>query len=282
MCGRQSKSMIPTGWMKTTMTVSVLASIFLLLNASIQVSSLPSPSEFSAGRPNLTPPSSQQADDYGPLPSTNYGDPNESVEERLEAWRQFQQQKYEKQTSLEEANPREENGRMKLIASVSRGSISFFFFVLMWRTVHHFEMADHAFKGTTRLIFVIPAILLFLGNMLGCVFSVTSYGNSSSKKRMKAILNLNKVVEVSLLIYNIIRLTIFPNKFVMREIYVGRTLSNFLFMVQCQLFTKVAWGVAQVRKEVVTSDFDSDSRYYGASDSRQQQQQQYYDQNQPY
>merc|ERR1712127_859539 len=125
-------------------------------------------------------------------------------------------------------------------------------------------------------IFVIPAILLFLGNMLGCVFSVTSYGNSSSKKRMKAILNLNKVVEVSLLIYNIIRLTIFPNKFVMREIYVGRTLSNFLFMVQCQLFTKVAWGVAQVKKDVTMVQ---DNYLDGYQTSEQQQQQQPYYQN---
>jgi len=284
MCRRQSNSKVGvlSRWMKTVVSSSALICVAILLNSSTQVSSLPSPSEFSGGRPDLTPPSSTSSlpvDDYGTLPSTNYDGPNESVEERLEAWRQYQQQKFESQTSLEEANPREENGRMKLIASVSRGSISFFFFILMWRTVHHFEMADLAFKGTLRLTLVVPTIMLFLGNMLGCVFSVTSAGNHSSKKRMKAILNLNKLVEVSLLIYNVIRLTVFPNKFVMREIYVGRTLSNFLFMVQCQLFTKVAWGFAQMKKEVVTSDFDSGSRYYDTTNSGEQQ---HHDQSQQY
>ena len=132
---------------------------------------------------------------------------------------------------------------MKLIASVSRGSISFFFFVLMWRTVHHYELADQSFKGTVRLVAVIPTVLLFLGNMMGCVASVTSPASHASKKRMKAILNLNKLVELSLLFYNVLRLTVFTNKLIVREIYVGRTLSNFLFMIQCQLFTKVAWYV---------------------------------------
>ena len=113
----------------------------------------------------------------------------------------------------------------------------------MWRTVHHYELADQSFKGTVRLVAVIPTVLLFLGNMMGCVASVTSPASHASKKRMKAILNLNKLVELSLLFYNVLRLTVFTNKLIVREIYVGRTLSNFLFMIQCQLFTKVAWYV---------------------------------------
>ena len=30
---------------------------------------------------------------------------------------------------------------MKLLASVSKGSIALFFFILMWRAVHHYELA---------------------------------------------------------------------------------------------------------------------------------------------
>jgi hypothetical protein len=93
---------------------------------------------------------------------------------------------------------------MKLLASVSRGSIAIFFFVLMWRSVHHFELADQSFRGTTRLLFVIPTVALFIGNMAGCVAAITSPTNSA-KKRMKAILNLNKIVELLILIYNLIR-----------------------------------------------------------------------------
>ena len=132
---------------------------------------------------------------------------------------------------------------MKLLASVSRGSISLFFFILMWRSVHHFELADQSFQKAprTRLLLVLPTIVMFVGNMSGCVAAIVSNQTKGSKKRMKAVLNLNKLVELVLFVYNVLRLTLFPNKFVMREIYVGRTLSNFLFMVQCQLFTKVTW-----------------------------------------
>ena len=151
-------------------------------------------------------------------------------------------QRYENQSPIDAANPRDEDGRMKLLASVSRGSICFFFFILMWRSVHHYELADQAFQNsaTTRLIFVVPTIILFLGNMAGCVASFTS-GTHAAKKRMKAVLNLNKLAELLMFVYNVVRLSLVPNKFVQREIYVGRTLTNFMFIIQCQLFTKVTW-----------------------------------------
>jgi len=98
---------------------------------------------------------------------------------------------------------------------------------------------------------VIPPVILFLGNMAGCVGSLMSSGGVG-KKRMKAILNLNKLVEVSLMAYNVFRLVFVPSKLILREIYVGRTLSNFLFLVQCQLFTKVTWNAAQVSKAPTT------------------------------
>ncbi len=94
---------------------------------------------------------------------------------------------------------------------------------------------------------VIPTVVLFLGNMVGCVVSLMSSSNTGSsagratKKKMKAVLNLNKLVELCLIFYNVMRLIFFPSKYVVREIYVGRTLTNFLFIIQCQLFTKVTW-----------------------------------------
>jgi len=170
-------------------------------------------------------------------------------------------QKYENQSPLDEANPRDEEGRMKLLASVSRGSICLFFFVLMWRSVHHYELADQSFKNSiiARPIFVIPTIILFIGNMTGCVASITSQSHSS-KKRMKAILNLNKLAELMIFLYNILRLAIIPNKYIPREIYIGRTLTNFMFMIQLQVFTRVTWGAAQIKHDafnVVAQDISS-------------------------
>lgn len=169
---------------------------------------------------------------------------NESFEERLASWREQQQYKYEHQSTLDAANPRDEDGKMKLLASVSKGSIAIFFFILMWRSVHHYELADQAFRGTARFFMVLPPVVLFLGNMAGCVGSIMSNG-ATGKKRLKAILNLNKLVEIVLMMYNVMRLLLVPSKLVMREVYVGRTLSNFLFLVQCQLFTKVTWNAAK-------------------------------------
>ena len=164
----------------------------------------------------------------------------QSFEERTAAWRQYQQNLQRSQTPLQEASSTDDQGRLKLIATVSKGSISFFFFILMWRSIHHFEMADMSFRGFTRLLFVTPAVALFLGNLMGCVAAI-SPPNHKTKKRLKLILNANKTVEMLLFIYQVFRLTIAPSKRVIREVYVGRTLSNFVFLLQCQLFTKVTW-----------------------------------------
>ena len=206
------------------------------------------PSHFNDGQGLPTPPS-KNFDSYSNMNSVPSSDKgalpmeHESVEERLESWRAQQQYKYEHQSPLEAANPRDDDGRMKLLASVSKGSISLFFFILMWRSVHHYELADQSFKGTLRFFMVFPPVVLFLSNMIACVASIMSSSNSgrNAKKRMKAVLNLNKVMELSLICYNILRLLAFPSKYVVREIYVGRTLTNFLFVIQCQLFTKVTW-----------------------------------------
>ena len=157
--------------------------------------------------------------------------------------------KYEHQSPIDAANPRDEDGKMKLLASVSRESITMFFFILMWRSVHHYELADGSFQNSAmigRLIMVLPPVILFIANMAGCVGSVMSNGHLG-KKRMKAILNLNKLMEITLMAYNVLCLLIrTPTKLIPREIYVGRILSNFLFLVQCQLFTKVSWNSGSV------------------------------------
>jgi hypothetical protein len=256
-------------------------SIFLLFSKSY------ASSQFGGNGYNLTPPPTSGANhlNHGAYPRhDNHEDnltngnfhmddldlppsaiPTESVEERLQSWRQAQQYKYEHQSPIDAANPRQEDGKLKLLASVGRGSIAMFFFLLMWRSVHHYEMADTSFQknGLLRIMMVTPPVILFLGNMAGCVGSLVS-PTSSSKKRMKAILNLNKLMELSLMTYNILRLVIFPSRFVLREIYVGRVLSNFLFLIQCQLFTKVTWNVTSMKSS--SGIYEEEDEYmYGPS-----------------
>lgn len=190
----------------------------------------------------------------------------------------------------------DEYGRFKLFTTVSRISVSFFFFILMWRTVHHYELADLTFSSAAtgggdgksspilRIIVVTPLVILFIGEMMGAILGLTgglgigggSNDNAShaTKKRLKGILNLHKVnicfcqrlsheydssssfssfsstnkqnikyqgVELSMIIYNVIRLAIWPSRYVIREVYIGRTIANFFFLMQCQLYTKLSW-----------------------------------------
>jgi hypothetical protein len=164
----------------------------------------------------------------------------ETVQERVDKWRSTQVERSQNVSEEQQANPRDEQGRMKLLASVGKGSRAFIFFVLMWRDIHLFELADQTMKGATRLMAVVPLTLLFIGNMAGVIASITSPGHSA-KKRLKAILNLDKFVEVILLVWYFIRLTVAPSKYVPREIFISNTLHSIFFLIQCQAYTRVTW-----------------------------------------
>jgi hypothetical protein len=81
---------------------------------------------------------------------------------------------------------------------------------------------------------------MFVGNLAGVIASLTSPGHAA-KKRLKAILNLDKLVEALMLIWYFIRLTIAPSKYVPREIFIANTLHSVFFLIQCQAFTRVNW-----------------------------------------
>lgn len=139
----------------------------------------------------------------------------------------------------------------------------------MWRTVHHYELADATFGTITnksgggggfrhtvlRAIVVTPLVVLFLGEMMGAILGLVGGGAGGggvgggggagggrvAKRRLKGILNLHKFVELTMLLYNVIRLALFPSRYVAREVYIGRTISNFFFLMQAQLYTKLSW-----------------------------------------
>lgn len=181
----------------------------------------------------------------------------ETVEDRIDAWRKQQQHMQQTQSAADAAAAVDEQGRFKLFTTVSKVSVSFFFFILMWRTVHHYELADSTFgpsgKRTSgggfraalvRTIVLSPLVVLFLGEMIGAILGLSGGGGGQShatKKRLKGILNLHKGVELVMMAYNIVRLAIFPSRYTIREVYIGRTISNFFFLLQCQLYTKLSW-----------------------------------------
>jgi hypothetical protein len=170
-------------------------------------------------------------------PSQENQDPfQETVQDRADAWRS-QQREYAE--SLQDS-PRDEKGRFKLLTSVGKGSRALIFFVLMWRDIHLYEIADQARSGIARLILVVPLTILFVANLAGAVASITSPSHSA-KKRLKAILNLDKLLEVFLIIFYLIRLTVAPSKYTPREIYISCTLHSVFFIIQSQAFTRLSW-----------------------------------------
>ena len=186
-----------------------------------------------------------QDSNFEPSPVTSGADPNEdpfheTVQDRVDNWRRAQMERSKGLSQVDQASPRDQDGRLKLLASVSKGSRAFIFFVLMWRDVHLYEVADQSFKGIFRLVMVIPLVLLFIANMSGVVASFSSPGHSA-KKRLKAILNLDKLTEAILLLWYFIRLTVAPSKFIPREIFIANTLHSVFFIIQCQAFTRLTW-----------------------------------------
>ena len=280
------------------------------------------PADPSASTPSAPPPPQDRVDSppagydynidapqqppggYGGQPGAYDGQIRETVEENISAWRLRQQQIRESidgdgAASVSEATRSEWASRITLFAAVSRASVSVFFFILMWRTVHHYESADAAFGGAVggglgkmlrRNAVCAPLVILFLGELVGAVMGLSGgqggNENRSTKRRLKGMLNLHKAVELTTMTYNVIRLAVWPSKYVPREVYIGRTVSNFFFFMQCQLYTNLSWdGVKENTDYVGYEDYSAEEpQYYESSPQfdggvrqEEQQQQQRYD-----
>jgi len=116
--------------------------------------------------PSLVQPAARKNDDDEEDPF------HETVQERVDSWRNMQRQK--QQASLYGAvaegsdgismqrqapsaeSPRDEQGRLKLLTTVSKGSRAIIFFILMFRDIHLYEVADQSLKGFFRLVVVTP------------------------------------------------------------------------------------------------------------------------------
>jgi len=191
--------------------------------------------------PPQQPPPQQQYNEYGEY-GENYFEPpdddtdpfHETVQDRVDHWRANLQ---ENAAKLQES-PRDEKGRMKLMMSVGKGSRAMIFFFLMWRDVSLYETASQL-KFASKVL-TVPLIILFIGNLAGAYVSLTSPSHAS-KKRLKAILNLDKLVEVLLIFWSILRLTIMPAKYTPREIYIGNIFHSIFFLLQSQTFTRLSW-----------------------------------------
>lgn len=189
------------------------------------------------------PSSSFDQDVQQDLPPDYYQDVepplHESVQDGIDTWRAQQRQRAE----ATQYSARDDQGRMKLLTSVSKGSRVLIFFVLMLRDIHLYEVADASRKGISRVVCVTPLIFLFLSNMVGVFASLTNPSHNT-KKRLKAILNLDKFLESALMVFYLLRLTVFPPAHIPREIFIANIFHSVFFILQAQAFTRLSWDEA--------------------------------------
>jgi hypothetical protein len=165
---------------------------------------------------------------------------HESVQDRVDKWRNEQLQKYGHLTPQQEANPRDETGRTKLVQHVSKGARATIFILLMWRDMTLFDIADQSIKGVGRGMVRTFVTIMFVGNLVGAVASCTSPSHSA-KRRMKMILNVDKLVEIVLLLWYFLRLTILPSDLVPREIFFAGAFHSLFFLLEAHSFTRLTW-----------------------------------------
>ncbi|EJK62848.1 hypothetical protein THAOC_16523, partial [Thalassiosira oceanica] len=128
-----------------------------------------------------------------------------------------------------------------------------------------------------------PLVILFLGELVGAVMGLSGgkggNGGRSTKRRLKGVLNLHKAVELMTMTYNVIRLAVWPSRYVPREVYIGRTVSNFFFLMQCQLYTSLSWDGVKENTEVIMAyeDYSAEEPQYYENNPHYQQPQQRYD-----
>jgi len=172
----------------------------------------------------------------------------------------------------------------KLLETVqSSGAITVMMFILVWRGISHYEMADKI-SGPLRIPAVLMAFLVCITNLAGFVVSMSARGPT---KKLKIVINNNKVVEFVELIFNAWVLLFQPNANKnVREESLVRTFTNVFFLMQLQLYTKATWGVNRLSEQEMSS-FENDnipSGYYdegiyqeeSVSSSQQKGGQQYY------
>ncbi|CAB9501290.1 expressed unknown protein [Seminavis robusta] len=166
----------------------------------------------------------------------------ETFQERVDTWRNYQlEHAAEQRSSL---SPRDEKGNLKLLVSVTKASRSLTFFFMMWRNVHLYEVVDQKLKaGILRHLCIFPLTLLFIANLAGVVASVSSPGHKS-KKRLKAILNLDKLVEIFLIFLHVFKLLFSTSNLVPKELYISHILHSVFFLLQCHTMTRFVWDGA--------------------------------------
>mmetsp|Transcript_14447 Transcript_14447/g.18883 ORF Transcript_14447/g.18883 Transcript_14447/m.18883 type:complete len:289 (-) Transcript_14447:538-1404(-) len=181
------------------------------------------------------------------------------------SWNQYQEEQYnQRQGQYDPSNPSsiDVSKLTQFLAAGSKVSLSLIFFMLMWRSLHHYEVAN-SFKGMKRTMLVTPIVLLFLGDLFACVTAFTTgLDTHVAKRRAKAVLNLGKLVEAILFVYNVVKMSILPSKYIPQEIYIAGAIHNFVLITILHQYTKLSFGGLAASMESQNLK-DQQYNYYG-------------------
>jgi hypothetical protein len=195
-----------------------------------------------------------------------------SMEDPITSWRQHQRE--QELGKEDESSIVDEKGQRKLILSptnsnqISKASLSIWFFVLLLRSLSHYETAGLVSSRKTNILtslILLPPALLLVGNILGFLLSITSTATTSytsNKRKFKLLINMNQAMELFLTFYYFLRLTFLPNPYVTKEIYVGKLFSCALYLISSHMFTRVSWDAARQPQPQQQSMSSSDSFHY--------------------
>eukprot|EP00904_Undaria_pinnatifida_P009294 jgi/Undpi1/5495/HiC_scaffold_2.g00774.m1 len=119
------------------------------------------------------------------------------------------------------------------------GGVFFIFVILVCRSLNSYEHADQQ-SGMFRAVMMVPAVSLFLGNLVCMCLSLVQSATNKQKARMKTMLTVDAAAEGVLLMYNLLCL-LRGSGYIPREEFVSRMLGNVLFLSLCFTFAKARW-----------------------------------------
>lgn len=156
----------------------------------------------------------------------------ETVQDRVDRWKAAQTIEHQ------DLGPRDAQGRIKLLTSIGQSSRAFIFAIFIFRDLYFYERTNNLSNAVIRFVSMSTVLSMLLLNCAGVVAAISS-ASHSSKKRLKAILNVDKVVEIIVAVNCFLRL-LFPGK-VPRELLIGSIFHSAFFLINAQAITKFSW-----------------------------------------
>ncbi|CAM9179522.1 unnamed protein product [Ascophyllum nodosum] len=174
----------------------------------------------------------------------NAADMSEGLQEPIASPRTpLQEQVYQTQYRHHNQIPGQAVGTQQRASSLFRraggGGVFFVFFLLVWRSLSNYEQVVKL-TGALRGLMVVPALGLFVGNLVCMCLALVQAATARQKARMKTMLTVDAAAEGLLLLYNLVGI-LGGQPYTPREEFISRVLANAWFLSICFTFARARW-----------------------------------------